>query len=165
MVSATSGNTYFNVYSVTSWVVSCDASWCNVTPSGPGNDSLIATYFENTSSSSRVAKITVHTTPVDSVTVTVTQARSILGIENTSEDNIKIFPNPNRGIFRISTGQLNEEPLDLTVQDLRGQVIIRRQLKVEKEMGIDLSATTPGIYLVKIQIKDGFEIIKLVIVP
>lgn len=73
-VAATAGSTSFNVSSNTSWTATSNQTWCTVTPSGTGNGSLIATYTENTSTTQRIAEITVVAPGVTPVVVTVTQA-------------------------------------------------------------------------------------------
>ena len=81
-VSAIAGTTGFMVYSIANWWVVSDADWCLVTPSGTGNDSIIASYAENLLTSSRIAHVSVFNAAdgSDSVKVTVTQARSTIGI-------------------------------------------------------------------------------------
>lgn len=72
-VTSTAGTTNFNVTSNTNWTATSDAGWCTVTPSGSGNGNLIATYQTNTSSSQRIATITISASGAPSSVVTVTQ--------------------------------------------------------------------------------------------
>jgi plastocyanin len=73
-VSALAGSTAFTVTSNTSWNASSDQAWCTVTNSGTGNGTIIASYSANTSTSGRVATITVSASGVSNQVVTVTQA-------------------------------------------------------------------------------------------
>ncbi len=73
-VAATAGSTSYNVSSNTSWTAVSNQTWCSVTPSGAGNGALIATYTENTSTSQRIAEITVSASGLTPVVVTLTQA-------------------------------------------------------------------------------------------
>lgn len=73
-VGSPAGSTSFNVSSNTSWTASSNQTWCTVTPSGSGNNVIIATYTENTSTTQRIAQITVIASGVAPVVVTVTQA-------------------------------------------------------------------------------------------
>lgn len=73
-VSATAGNTTFNVTSNSDWTVVSNAAWCTVTPSGSGNGIITATYTANTSASSRIATIQVTVAGLSPVSVTVTQS-------------------------------------------------------------------------------------------
>lgn len=73
-VSYTAGSTSFTVTSNTDWNASSNQSWCTVTGSGTGNGTINANYTENTTTSSRVATITVSGTGVSDQVVTVTQA-------------------------------------------------------------------------------------------
>jgi hypothetical protein len=75
VTAAPAATTNFTVTSNTTWTASSDQSWCTVTPSGSGNGTIVATYTENTSLSSRMATITVTGAGIVSpVTVTVTQS-------------------------------------------------------------------------------------------
>jgi hypothetical protein len=72
-VTAAAGSTAFTVTSNRTWNVVSDQSWCTVTSTGYGNGSIVADYTENTSSSTRVANITVTVAGLSPVVVTVTQ--------------------------------------------------------------------------------------------
>ena len=73
-VAITAGNTQFFVASNINWTVTSDASWCTVTPSGTGNDTITAIYAQDTTVGSRIAYVTVSGIGVTSQVVTVTQA-------------------------------------------------------------------------------------------
>jgi len=73
-VTDVAGNTSFDVTSNSPWSVSCNQTWCTVTPSGTGNGIITATYTANTLPASRIANITVTVAGLTPVVVTVTQA-------------------------------------------------------------------------------------------
>jgi Secretion system C-terminal sorting domain/Viral BACON domain len=73
-VKSSSGTARFAVASNLEWTSSSDQTWCTVTPSGTDNGTIIATYQENTGTSSRVATITVKGSGVNNQVVTVTQS-------------------------------------------------------------------------------------------
>ena len=77
-----SGSTTFTVQSNTDWTVSDDADWLTVSPaSGNNNDTLIATYTENTTTSQRVGTITVAGGGITrTVTVTQSEGSAILTV-------------------------------------------------------------------------------------
>lgn len=68
------GSTLFDVTSNSNWSVVSDQTWCTVNSSGSGNGTITANYTINTSSSSRVANITVTVSGISPVVVTVTQS-------------------------------------------------------------------------------------------
>jgi plastocyanin len=76
-VPSTSGNTNFTVTSNSNWTASSNAGWCTVTSSGSGNSTLVAIYQANTTTSQRVATITVTVSGLPSTFVTVTQAGAV----------------------------------------------------------------------------------------
>ncbi len=73
-VTASAGNTSFDVTSNSNWTASSNATWCTVTSNGSGNGSISATYTANASTSPRVATITVTVTGLPAQTVTVSQS-------------------------------------------------------------------------------------------
>jgi photosystem II stability/assembly factor-like uncharacterized protein len=73
-VPASAGTTTFNVTSDTTWMVTCDAPWCTITPSGAGSGTLEASFTENPSTAFRIANIKVITSKSDSMTVQVSQS-------------------------------------------------------------------------------------------
>jgi hypothetical protein len=73
-VGTPSGSTPFLVTSNISWTVISGSGWCTVTPSGSGNDTIIAVFTENTTVDTRIAQISVSGTGVATQVVTVTQA-------------------------------------------------------------------------------------------
>jgi len=72
-VGTPAGVTNFIVTSNINWTVTSGSGWCTVTPSGTGNDTIFATFTENTAISPRTAIITVSGPGVASQTVNVTQ--------------------------------------------------------------------------------------------
>ena len=79
-VSALSGSTAFSVTSTAAWTAVSNQTWCTVTPSGAGTGTLTANFTQNTTSSSRVANITVSATGLTPVVVTVTQAAPTISV-------------------------------------------------------------------------------------
>jgi len=73
-VGTPSGNTQFIVTSNIDWNVNSDATWCTVTPSGTGNDTIVAVFTENTTVRPALHKSRLAETGVTSQVVTVTQA-------------------------------------------------------------------------------------------
>jgi endonuclease I len=77
------GTTAFSITSNSDWSAVSDQTWCTVTPSGSGDGTITANYSENTTSSLRIANITVTVTGLTPVTVTVTQSGIPLAPEPT----------------------------------------------------------------------------------
>jgi len=73
-VSSSSGSTSFTVNSNASWTATSNQGWCTVTSSGFGAGTILTNYTENTTSSPRVANITVTVAGLTPIIVTVTQA-------------------------------------------------------------------------------------------
>ena len=62
---------------------------------------------------------------------------------------IKIYPNPSKGIFRISTNS-NQTLKDIIVYDVLGNIIYQQLKEKETTVTIDLSAHAKGVYFVKV---------------
>jgi hypothetical protein len=163
-VLSSSGSTAFEVTSNTSWTVASDASWCAVTISGSGNGTIVADYSENTSSQQRLANINVTVASLPVQKVTVTQAKSSIGVEEHSGNEVAIYPNPSRGIFMINPGSIGSETLDVSVQDFTGKVFLKQQFKGAREYQIDLSSAPKGGYHIIIKTETKLVVRKLVVI-
>ena len=85
-VTNASGSTEFTVESNTDWLVSDDASWITVNPtSGSNNQTLTATYTENTTTTQRIGTITVTGGGITR-TVTVTQSATAFTLTVTPQN-------------------------------------------------------------------------------
>jgi len=74
-----------------------------------------------------------------------------LSSENFELNNVFVYPNPSKGIFNISLGNL--QPTEIEVYDLTGKkVYTKKEITISNfETKIDLSNVTQGIYFVKIK--------------
>ncbi|MDP1621386.1 MAG: BACON domain-containing carbohydrate-binding protein [Bacteroidales bacterium] len=163
-VSATAGSTAFSVASNANWVVTGNASWCTVTSSGSGNGTIVADYSQNTADQPRTANIEVTVSGLAPQTVTVTQAKSSIGVEENIAQTIRIYPNPTRGIFNIVPGSADFRNIEVTVQDLNGKIFLNRQFKGEKEYQIDLSSASQGTYNIILKTDASLLVKKLVVI-
>ena len=162
-VPAQAGNTFFTVTSNTEWTVESDASWCLVTPSGSGDGVITAEYSMNLLDQPRVANITVSAPVVSSQQVTVSQAKSGIGLDEQDDNAFRIIPNPNRGSFRIVRGGLGSETADVAIVNLQGIVIHREEWAGGKEIQIDLPEPSPGLYQVVVNTEKKIRVEKLAI--
>ncbi len=161
-VSSPAGSTAFAVASNASWTVTSDASWCNVTASGTGNGTIVADYTVNTTDQARVANISVTVPSLPVQTVTVNQARSGIGIEEQTGSKLEIYPNPNRGLFKVVTGG-TVGLVEVTVQDMNGKLYLKKQFSGGKEYDIDLSSAPQGTYNIVLKSGNDLTVKKLVI--
>ena len=146
-VANAAGITDFTVTTNSSWSASSDASWCSVTSSGTGSGQLVATYAANAvASPSRIANITVSVAGITPQTVTVTQAEGPVSVQDLQGGDLRIFPNPTSGIFTIVAPGSYLGTIDVTIQNMQGQTILRKLCEGEKEYRIDLSSAAQGTY-------------------
>jgi hypothetical protein len=163
-VAYSAGNTSFTVTSNTNWSVTSDAPWCTVTPSGSGNGTIVADFTVNTASVARVANISVSVASLPVQTVTVTQARSSIGIDDQQSSGLRISPNPTRGMFRILPANGDRGRMDVTVADLQGKIILKKEFSGKPEYEIDLSSAAEGTYEIVIRTAAELVVKKLVII-
>jgi hypothetical protein len=143
-VTYPAGSTNFTVTTNSSWTAASDALWCTVTPSGTGSGQLIANYTQNTALVPRTASITVTVAGIPSQTVAVNQAEGPVAVENVHERGLTIYPNPASGIVTIATEDLLS--VDVTVRNMQGQLILKKNYSGAKEYTMDLSPVAPGTY-------------------
>ena len=160
------GNTSFSVTSNYDWNAVSDAIWCTVTPSGTGNGTIVADFTENTANQSRKANIlvTLSAPGTLSQTVTVSQAKSNIGIGEQNSQGVKIYPNPTKGVFRIVPAKGSNGTLYVTVENLSGIVILKKACRGEKEYMIDLSQSPQSTYNIILKTDNETIIRKLVII-
>jgi hypothetical protein len=162
-VSALPGNTSFTVTSNTTWTVISDTSWCTVTSGGSGNGTIAADYTENTAYQARTANISVTATGLPVQIVIVNQAKSTIGIGEHQDGELRIYPNPTKGIFKIVPVKGNNSDLDVQVVDMDGRIILKKQYSGKKEYDVDLSSASAGSYQIIIKTDNNLVIRKLVI--
>jgi len=162
-VSAVAGSINYTVTSNTSWSVQSDSSWCTVTPSGSKNGPIVANFTANTTHLSRTAHISVTATGVNPVSVNLIQAKSSEGVNDEQAGQVEIYPNPNKGIFNIIPAEGNRTTLNIEVEDMNGQTLLKKQFKGLNEYQIDLSSAAAGTYYIFIK-SDTYLLKKKVII-
>jgi Viral BACON domain/Secretion system C-terminal sorting domain/Trypsin-like peptidase domain len=162
-VGSATGNITFTVTSNTDWIVASDASWCMVNIAGSGVGTIVADYTENTAPQVRIANISITVASLPVQTVTVTQAKSTVGIDELKGNDLKIFPNPTKGIFEIVPAS-KDNILEVQVINMDGTVILKKQYVTEKKYVVDLSSASAGNYQIMIKTNNNLVIRKLVII-
>ena len=82
----------------------------------------------------------------------------ITAINNPTENNIHIYPNPGNGIFKLQGAQNST----IVINDIQGHKVFVKS-DIENECQIDLSDYESGLYFVKIIQKDGSISMKKII--
>lgn len=84
-------------------------------------------------------------------------------IEEMNTDNlVKIFPNPASDQISIKTIQADQEIMQVCIVDVSGRIMYFSS-NIAKQMPIELNGFDEGLYFIKIQLKDG-EIVKKLII-
>ena len=162
-VNPAAGSINFTVTSNTGWTTSSDASWCTVTPSGNGPGEIAAVYTENITTDSRTANITIAVDGLSSQTVSLIQRGRGVSVSEIDGKQIRIFPNPSQGTFRITSEGFANQPMEISILDLTGRVILTSIVRGEKENNFDLSQYPQGFYFVKVKTGDYAAVQRLVI--
>jgi hypothetical protein len=150
-VTDSAGTTYFNVASNLNWNVVSSAAWCTVNPSGSGNDTIIATYSQNTNAWGRTAYIHITTEGLNPVSVTVSQdGAGSVGIGENSTADFLVYPNSASESITI---QLSESVSSIngtvSIYGITGQELIKQNAEGSK-MQINISSMPAGIYFVRL---------------
>jgi hypothetical protein len=161
-VTIAAGTTNFSVASNSTWTASSNGSWCTVTLSGTGNGTIDAVYQENTGLNPRTAIITVSVAGVTPLTVTVFQ-EGIVGLGDKPQNNIVLFPNPNKGKFSISTTNHDILTMEVQVLTMDGKVISTSKCADMETYTFDLSGQPKGNYLVRMMTTEGTSTRKVII--
>ena len=73
-------------------------------------------------------------------------------VKKEAEDKVRLYPNPSSGKFTVEFTVNANEPTFLSVSDLNGKELIRKEFKEAGQVSepVDLSGYAKGTYLVKI---------------
>lgn len=117
---------------------------------------------------SEVTDLNLMVTAVDedeknaSVKFTLT-AGEMTGIKQLEAADVKIYPNPSKGIFTLETTELHSTELHYTVTDVAGRTVVSKTNISAETQTIDLSAFPKGIYIMKISGKQMQSVVKLMV--
>ncbi|MES2760823.1 MAG: T9SS type A sorting domain-containing protein [Bacteroidota bacterium] len=75
--------------------------------------------------------------------------------------NIEIFPNPTNGIFTIANSQ-NMGSINYTIFSINGKVIQQKNKALTKNVEVDITSESPGIYFLKIENDYRVKTVKLI---
>ena len=83
--------------------------------------------------------------------------------ENDKVESLNIYPNPASEFIRIQTGDLKTEDVQLRLTDITGKVVLNQQFNRSRELQLDVSEQTPGVYFVNILGAEAVYTAKLII--
>ena len=162
-VTAPAGSTFFTLNSNTNWTVNTSASWCTFTNGGSGNGSIVVDYSENTADQPRIATFEVTVAGLAPQTITVTQARSSIGIGENDGKGVQIYPNPTHGEFRVTSPSY--DPIQaVTLKDATGKIVFGKKLKETSEEVISLDNVAAGTYNITVTTRTSQVTEKLVVI-
>jgi len=162
-VAASAGSVNYTVVSNANWTAQSDSAWCTVTTSGSGSGTIVANYTANAASVARTTHISVSAAGVAPVSVALTQSKSSAGIGEEEAGKVRIYPNPNKGVFNISPSGGSRTVMNIEVEDMNGQTILKKELKGQTEYQVDLSSAAAGTYNIVIK-TDTYLITKKIVI-
>jgi plastocyanin len=163
-VTAGAGSTSFNITSNSAWTSSSNATWCTVNAAGSGNGTLTANFTANGINIQRTAVITVMVTGLANQTVTVSQAGSSVGVSESQVQNAAVYPNPSKGIFKVSTGNSKAGSPEITVLDISGKIILSRLCSDADDYSFDISDKPKGYYFIRINSGNSAQVKRIVVI-
>jgi hypothetical protein len=95
------------------------------------------------------------------VTTVALNVQACVGLKEmtSTSGGVKVYPNPNDGVFTIVVG--NGKNKTVEILDMTGRLISSSTGKAEV-LNMDISALANGIYYVKIQSSEGVEVVKVI---
>lgn len=83
---------------------------------------------------------------------------SAVGLNQDHISNLKIYPNPNAGVFELSADDVIEQ---IEILNVAGQVVQKID-SGSKQMKIDIQTLTDGVYFIRIQINGYTRVVKVI---
>ncbi len=94
------------------------------------------------------------------VTVTISPCTGLQDLASHSE--VTVYPNPSNGIITVSSTN-NTGKMDISVINTLGQTVKTETGKNPKEVTLDMTSLSRGVYYIKIQMNDGTKLVKVVL--
>ncbi|NTW23991.1 MAG: T9SS type A sorting domain-containing protein, partial [Lentimicrobium sp.] len=148
-VAYQAGSVAFDVISNVNWTSGSDADWCQSTPSGSGNGLLTVLFHQNDGIEIRTAIIQVNSSVIGPVAVQVIQMPFPVSVDEHPENNILIYPNPTTGIFVISGFSNEMFDMKVSITDISGKEVMKRECFGASAYTFDLSGNGKGNYFMK----------------
>jgi hypothetical protein len=95
-----------------------------------------------------------------------TQPTSIRLEGGSAINNLSVYPNPSRDIFKVSFTSVNKQDLEVRIMNVIGEELVNVTLSEfigEYTKQIDLSNNAKGIYFLEIKLNDNLIVNKLVL--
>ena len=163
-VLSTAGSTTFTVTSNSTWSVASNAAWCTVSPTGIGNATVTASYSLNPGNVIRIATLTFTSPGLSAQTVTVTQAASSVGVNEQVLNDLQVYPNPTRGVFKFRSAGVKDQVLDVSLSDLSGKMILSRICTGSDEYSFDISREPKGYYFIRISTESTTQVRRIILI-
>lgn len=80
-----------------------------------------------------------------------------------SAADLKVFPNPNRGIFEVKITASEQEKVTLNIFNLQGQLISSRMVQANALSQVDISDFGAGIYMLRVISEQGQQTAKVIV--
>lgn len=87
--------------------------------------------------------------PAVATNTTVNHFSVVTSIEETLQNEISVFPNPNEGLFTVSSNSAKDKKIKL--YSILGDMIYETQVQKDKSVVIDLSAQAKGVYVLRVE--------------
>ncbi|MEY4538631.1 MAG: hypothetical protein RLZZ306_388, partial [Bacteroidota bacterium] len=101
------------------------------------------------------------TTISEVVTVNLITSNEPNSLENIG---LKVFPNPNDGSFVVEFNATDLKPVELTISDILGKIILRKTIKIigKYSQQINISEQPAGQYFISVQKDGGIKTVKMI---
>ena len=84
----------------------------------------------------------------------------ISNITNTTE--VTIYPNPNNGLFSITTSTITDK-LEVSITNALGQIVKTEMTQHTSQLQVNMSDMSKGIYYLTVTTTQGRKIVKLIV--
>ena len=81
---------------------------------------------------------------------------SFVGQQYIHNDLLQVSPNPSKGIFKIDYEPMSNSSIQLNIFDLTGRLVFNKDFENQREIIVDISKKSKGIYLLKLVVDNEY---------
>lgn len=77
--------------------------------------------------------------------------------------DLQVYPNPTNGVFKLKTGRMKDQALQVSLMDISGKNIMNRLCEGADEYTFDISHGPKGYYFLRINSENTTQVRRIIL--